>query len=617
MRRQWENLTQRLANRYHFFIGSVDGPALPQEAPLTQIMDSDTQRLMLYIDEQRVVEAVLLGHSGMRLRLTAHSLTTLVELKRLIKRHLQVDDSRKMRLTLKDREIDENVLLLNQLGPNEEVLVDLEMSILVKPITAVNFEPVIRSNNNMVLQNNHLPEDVRELAVNADNLLEPPIFVKEEKFEQTICLVSEVAAFFSSLINGIENIEIPEGNKEDDILKQRITVAGKNHEVSLDALIDDAVLLAGEITVLLESQMRVRIDDRIRGQQSSITVWPLSKVSDLVTSSTQCVIIDGQCVDKNETFWSAGILDGADLKITEILRLHIVDSKGHVHKLSTNFHQQGFELWQHLAQFEGNGYFQAMFKTCCLRNEPRTLAELGMNNSSVVNLVYRNRPVEVKKNGDLLTKIINVREGTTFAEFLANLNTHLGTNMSKDTQFLCSCGRIFSDESSQRRVFPIQCCEDAVLTFTAREPEIRSFRGRWTSSRFRIAEGAVSEALDILSSLSTCSREEWPCFEEKLVRKLLSIEVATEICVEADDRLDLVLEFPNNTMTPWSVRSSATGSDTLQELERLTFQSFSDFGVRGKCFLKVLEEPRKTFVDFKVTSGQQLTLVRSTADSKW
>lgn len=607
VRRVWQQLTDRIANQHRFTVSFLNGLELAF-GPISQLESPDVRTITIHADRLYHLELMVIGVRGRSVYVVAHSRTTPFGLVTEARSQLDLSEDRAVRIKIGERFLAMDAPLLTQMEPTTPLFIDLEVKVLVMPMTAYQFS---------------------ESEMNYGDQFAPAIFSSEQNMLVS-CFASESCQVILQRNQGWTDkddddevfVDLFEEmlHKTLDIEEERnhriLTFEDRRHISWLSPIskLSPNILDVSCIAVWLETVMQAHIDNRIIGKQETLQFWPSSKLGVLLTAPNQSVLIDGKKADAEKSLWEAGVQDGAVLTVTEFTIIRVIDSSGQLHELNIDLHQQALDLHYHVSQFEApNLHFLMFFDGRCLSRETRSLSQLGVKAFSKVFLSFRMRTVVLRKEGKQPVMVHDVKEGTSFSNFLSSASEALKERLPQDTRFLCACGRVFSDECQQRRSFPIRCCEDPVLSLVVMVPVTQHFRGRWSSCQFRLPSGRITRVFNQLSRLATADRgKEWQETEAALIRAILALQAASQVRIELDQRLDLLLQLPNNFCMPWSVRPDDSVRDSLTEIESLTFQPVSDVAVRGNRCLNVREKPMMTFTDFGLRSGIKIHPVRPT-----
>ena len=105
-----------------------------------------------------------------------------------------------------------------------------------------------------------------------------------------------------------------------------------------------------------------------------------------------------------------------------------------------------------------------------IRDDHRSLFELGIESTSQLVAVLKTRAVAVRRRGADPVSLGEVRRSISWKDFLEKASAALEAELAPGTRFVCTCGRVMSDEDVQRRKLPNKCCEAKELLLTAHQP---------------------------------------------------------------------------------------------------------------------------------------------------
>ena len=94
-----------------------------------------------------------------------------------------------------------------------------------------------------------------------------------------------------------------------------------------------------------------------------------------------------------------------------------------------------------------------------LRDDHRSLFELGIESTSQLVAVPKTRAVAVRRRGADPVSLGEVRRSISWKDFLEKASVALEAVLAPGTRFVCSCGRVMSNEDAQRRMLPGKCCD--------------------------------------------------------------------------------------------------------------------------------------------------------------
>lgn len=614
VRELWEQLTHQPAEQYCFFVGTQDGPELPEAGNFVQLIDPEAPIATIFVKKLHKIHANLVGVPEVRVELHVTSEATAEQVSTQVRRHLRINDARRIRFRIGERIIESESRVLNEMHLEAKLEFDFELSIVTFPMTATSVSPVIDDDFFLYFLNLRFPEKVHEFAKNTS--LSATRLFKSDEVRRITCFSSETGEVLvpKKFIKECENEE------SSQIDRYRIVIdydVRKPLTVPLTELFAD-IPLTSDLAVCYESRMLILVDNRITGKQHTEYLWPSSPLAELLQDENVCLMIDGEQADPNQILWDSGLPDGANVVVTKLVTLQVVDSSGLPHKIITDLYQPGIELHQQVTQFEdGNTRFQVWFDGRCLSQESRSLAQLGVEDQSQVNLIFRSRCVEIKSEERCLATFCDVREGTSFQKFLTMVEEATSMKFPDDTSFHCACGRVFSSEGPLRCTFPLRCCEADPLSLQMRVPEEQHFSGKWLDCDFRLSRGAALDILQKLSRLAACEiAREGQELEKAMLHSLLTLEATAE-SIRAQPRLHLLLELSTDVVVPWNVRSTDAVSKALTQLGMRTDRTFADVAVRRTHCLNVRERPTWSFADFRIVTGQTLTAIYQKVDGEY
>ena len=173
--------------------------------------------------------------------------------------------------------------------------------------------------------------------------------------------------------------------------------------------------------------------------------------------------------------------------MTRFLTISVFDERGAVRKTLVDLGESVLDLRTRLSFPEED--FELWSDDQLIHGEERSLAELQIDATSLLKAVPRSRAVALKVRKAEPVSMGNVKKTTSFRDFLNAASEALKTKLPRNTRFVCSCGRVFSSESAERREFPLQCCSASELRFSVVQPAKSECRVALNPSRKVVIEG--------------------------------------------------------------------------------------------------------------------------------
>lgn len=234
-------------------------------------------------------------------------------------------------------------------------------------------------------------------------------------------------------------------------------------------LIAEEVLRSGGVTgVTLERRMEVWLEEKMQQRSRTAVVWPSTKLGELRSDPKECVLIDREMADPDQKIWESGLAEGNCLTVTRFESISIYDEKGSCRTVTADL-SEPLQLFRKQAALpkEAFEFWNAGQK---LETEKSSLHDLKIDETSCILIFSKTKSVVLRSHGKDLARLDSIRKDISFKSFLVVASEALKTQLSPKTLFICECGRVFSDESTQRREFPRQCCSCDELRLTIEGP---------------------------------------------------------------------------------------------------------------------------------------------------
>lgn len=456
LRQQWMESSGSFSGPAYFFVKSIDGAPLPEVGSLEEVMPPKEHTLALHVvrAEEKHVRVFGSNLDSVIIQLLPFETTDALTVR--VKRLLGIEEKRIARLLVRDRVLNRDIPPCVQLANSPIIYLDLQCPFLACFIQSDCFHPVLYDElTDEHVKNKDLTEEDRSKGVDPDNPDALPVF--EKLFD-----VQALSLFASESIRSMAG--------PDDC---RVIAWHSGKSVAADAavctLVEEAVLLSGIVSgVVIERRMELVIEEKLQRRTRKVSVWPSVKLSDLLTNSNDVILLDGQSTDPSLSLWETGLQSGACLCITRLLPIFVFDEKRTVKRVTADLGETLFELRQRLVLPEDA--FELWAGGELLVANEFSLHELGLDTYKVLTALPKSRDVVLKAGKASSTSMGQVRKNTTFPFFLKAASEALATRLPSKTRFVCTCGRIYSGESAERREFPMYCCSATELCLYVEQP---------------------------------------------------------------------------------------------------------------------------------------------------
>ena len=450
LRQKWFEASGQSGMDVMFTVGSANGAELPLEGAIDDLLVSRVAFLLVFVHraEEKVVR--ILGATDWEpFQIQLQPMETIEALTERIKEIVGIEEGRVARLLRDGRPLEEKDRASVVLAGCVTLDLDLQclFSILhVETATSHTVEDGLEG----LLLNEDLSKDLRSTGAEPEA---SPAFARQIKRWQARCFASEPGRTLS---------EGRRGEWRATAASSGTTIAG---DESLSALLtDDDLLHEDPVEIYLERQMAVEVDDKLRHQRRTQLVWPLMRVSDLAASSEESVLLEGQLTDPRQSLWQAGVQSGSGVTITRTAQLSVFNEAGAFRLVTADLVEPLSDLRQRLDGFSEE-FAEIWSDGEVLLDNARSLLALGIDSTCILYALGKRRPVVLRVAGAEAVRMDAVRERTSFSAFLQAASAALETELPPETRFVCTCGRIFSNESAERREFPMSCCRSPEARF--------------------------------------------------------------------------------------------------------------------------------------------------------
>ena len=453
LRQKWREASQD-QRPVIFLQKSLDGPALPEEGCLSDIFPPRKHMLAIHVlhAEERRVRVV--GSHLEPITIQLFPLETAEDLIQRLKRLLGIEEERVARLLCGGRILEAEQQPCQLAGaPGLEL--DVELPFVASYIEPASFESILFDACDGHVLNKHLEkEGVREgTDPSRPNAL--PLFSKPVEVQETRLFASQTAR----ALTGVGQCRVT-------ALRTGVRIADNE---SVSKLVSEEALLNEAVTgVVVERRMEVRVEEKLWRRSRTESVWPTEKLTTLVRNANDVLLIEGERVDPEQSFWEAGLQAGSTVCVTRFLTVSVFDEKGAIRKTTVDLGESLLDLRTRLSFPEED--FELWLDEKLIKDDERSLAELEIDATSLLKALPRSRAVALKVRKAEPVSMGNVKKTTTFHAFLNSASEALKTKLPGNTRFVCSCGRVFSSESAERREFPLQCCSASELRFSVVQP---------------------------------------------------------------------------------------------------------------------------------------------------
>ena len=456
-----------------FLRGSLNGPPLPEEGTLNDVLDPQEKAIFLHLVQPMTTIVHLVGSKMEKWPVQVIPGETVEGLTFRLKHFLGIDEGRNARLLRQGDVLKPgDPICLTENDPG--VGLDLELSFLVHELKPVALKPPILRPFNKEIDlgiKMHLMETEADFQDDVDEAQPEgvPFFERPPRMQEVRLFASQTAMEIVDgldwRLHGFDTETIIQGFEP------------------ISALATEEAIRTGEASVILaEQQMEITIRKPWKQGVKTKTVWPTSKLNDILKSSDY-VLVDGEDVNADCSFLELGLLPGSCLYMVRYITVPLIDVNETIQQVRIDLGETLLAVKERLT-FQPDA-FELWSDDRLLIGDDRPMLHFDIKTTNLLTLRPKTRAVALQLGAEEPICIGQVRKTIPFEIFLPAAAAALETHLPPTTRFVCSCGRIFSDETPQRREFPLNCCSDTKIHFTV-DFNLQTSEWLCVKPRFRI-----------------------------------------------------------------------------------------------------------------------------------